>query len=263
MNLMVSFYIVNRHGLFIIGNMTNLVASSGTWGQIKSKLVKRSEFGDCLTLRCSVHGTQTRVKNAGDFSKVPEGGCTLLCGGALPCGHKCKAVCHVKNIEQLHQETKCLQPCARTCVRGHNCKGKCFSPCQACTTTVEQVLRCGHSSQVKCHDYNLNARCSQLVEKHLACGHKAEMKCYEDKSLYICTVSVVKKLSCGHEKSNVECHKKTSTISCEKLVMKKNIYCGHPMELKCHVDPAYVRVACQVVVTKKFSLCGHEVKSMY
>jgi len=92
--------------------MENLTRSSRIWPKIKETLQKQDALDTHLTLRCQVHPLVfTRVSSAADFHKVPEGGCLQICGSALPCGHICKSVCHVRNRE--HENVRCTEQCER------------------------------------------------------------------------------------------------------------------------------------------------------
>ena len=94
------------------GNIENLTRSSKIWPKIKETLQKQDALDTYLTLRCQVHPSVfTRVSSAADFQNVPEGGCLQICGAALPCGHICKSVCHVRNRE--HGNVRCSEQCER------------------------------------------------------------------------------------------------------------------------------------------------------
>jgi hypothetical protein len=105
-NLLLFILMVNA------GNMDNLTRSSKIWPKIKETLKKRQALGTDLTLRCQLHPSVfTRVCTAADFHKVPEGGCLQICGAELPCGHRCKRVCHVRDRD--HGNMLCSEPCER------------------------------------------------------------------------------------------------------------------------------------------------------
>jgi len=97
------------------GNMENLTRSSKIWPKIKEALQKQDALATHLTLRCQIHPSVfTRVSSAADFHKVPEGGCLQICGAALPCGHTCKSVCHVRNREHGNDgNVRCSEQCER------------------------------------------------------------------------------------------------------------------------------------------------------
>ena len=97
--------------------MDNLTRSSKMWPKIKETLQKQNALDRHLTLRCQVHpAVFTKVSSAADFHKAPEGGCLQICGAALPCGHRCKSVCHILNRE--HENVRCSEQCERW--------GRCF-----------------------------------------------------------------------------------------------------------------------------------------
>ena len=97
--------------------MENLTRSSKIWPKIKETLQKQDALDTHLTLRCQVHpAVFMRVSSAAYFHKVPEGGCLQICGAALPCGHTCKSICHIRNRE--HGNVRCSEQCERW--------GRCF-----------------------------------------------------------------------------------------------------------------------------------------
>ncbi|KAG8335747.1 NFX1-type zinc finger-containing protein 1 [Homalodisca vitripennis] len=101
-----------RDGLYIVGNMDNLTASSAIWPRIKQQLEEIGAVGGALTLRCERHPSEMiQVSTAQQFSKSPQGGCLLKCDTILECGHLCPRVCHI--IDRYHTEYKCSQSCER------------------------------------------------------------------------------------------------------------------------------------------------------
>lgn len=80
------------------------------WKQIKETLEKQDAIGPHLTLQCQIHRYKfSAVQCADDFLKFPEGGCDLLCGSQLSCGHICKKLCHVADRE--HRLYECREAC--------------------------------------------------------------------------------------------------------------------------------------------------------
>ena len=50
---------------------------------------------DTLELRCNNHDNVTKIQEASDFDKVPEGGCHEICKVRMECGHSCENFCHI------------------------------------------------------------------------------------------------------------------------------------------------------------------------
>lgn len=99
-----------KEGLYIIGNMDNLTNGSDIWKKINTTLEEQLCIGTELVLKCQIHQDQlTRVKEGRDFLKISEGGCTLLCGKRLECGHTCSSTCHITDRE--HDKYSCKEPC--------------------------------------------------------------------------------------------------------------------------------------------------------
>lgn len=126
-----------REGFYLIGNMTTLKGNSLVWKGIydtlqSSKVIGNNHFycihlfylykslcydkiffsGNELPLKCSTHGTITEVQTTDDFSPLVFGGCTLMCGVKLECGHVCELQCH--GTDECHLGTySCRKPCER------------------------------------------------------------------------------------------------------------------------------------------------------
>lgn len=82
------------------------------WPKIKASLEEQNSLGEELEVRCQNHGNLTKIKNPEDFLlKCPEGGCNLICGYELKCGHKCTKSCHV--LDQHHIHFKCKEVCRK------------------------------------------------------------------------------------------------------------------------------------------------------
>lgn len=52
-----------REGLYIMGNMDNLIKKNEIWPKIKKSLENNDAIGSCLVLQCQIHNDQfTEVK---------------------------------------------------------------------------------------------------------------------------------------------------------------------------------------------------------
>jgi len=78
-----------RHGLYIIGNMDGLVASSPTWKKIQKKLIARGEIGSGLPLLCQTHGTTSTV--TGNYELAFPNSLNL----SQQFSHSVRFICHI------------------------------------------------------------------------------------------------------------------------------------------------------------------------
>lgn len=251
------YILYQRHGLYIIGNIDQMVEKSKTWRLIREKLDAQDAVGESLELECQNHRTRALVKTCKDFSNyAPEGGCTILCDTILSCSHKCPKVCHV--LDKDHQQHKCREPCLKKCANNkHPCKAKCFEQCPPCMAREEKTLTCElqHKKLLPCHKSVDGVICFEQVEKTLPCAHKEVLACHISIHDFICKVKVSKQLGCGHSKL-LECHVDPATKRCFTEVTK-TLPCGHTQSAECWLAPENVK--CTTLVDNKFEKCGHEV----
>jgi superfamily I DNA and/or RNA helicase len=91
-----------RNGLYIVGN-SSLMKRVPMWRTIIDHLKKRSKIGPAFQTCCSRHGVHNRaIKRGKDFEKIPI--CHIPCDEQLPCGHRCKELCHPS---KLHTRIPC------------------------------------------------------------------------------------------------------------------------------------------------------------
>nr|CAD7431768.1 unnamed protein product [Timema monikensis] len=275
-----------REGLYIIGNMDNLTERSSIWGEIKETLEKQEAIGTHLTLICQNHPDQvTLVASHEDFKQVKEGGCKLPCEALLKCGHTCKSMCHLKDLE--HEEKKCLEPCERVlCALEHNCKKMCWEECGPCAYLLLKTPPCGHEALVQCHITLYDIVCQVMVSLELPnCKHKVDIPCGVDPLKFDCPFKCEDRLMCGHacdktchpledpEHLEFKCKKKCTRLNkgcsrahecrllcyqecveCSVILEPRTLTCGHSHKLKCSQDPATVKCAFKCNHTL---LCGH------
>ncbi|XP_032455825.1 NFX1-type zinc finger-containing protein 1-like isoform X2 [Nasonia vitripennis] len=246
-----------REGLYIMGNMDDLVVKNNIWPQIKSVLEDENAIGDVLRLRCQIHSEQlVEVKNAKDFQESPEGGCSKLCGVDMPCGHPCLSVCHMRDRE--HKEFSCRQPCLKACSFNHPCPLLCYEGCKACKVKVECELRCGHTVEMSCSSDPDTFPCYIQVETTLPdCKHQIQKFCHFADELCSCTYPCDSRLPCGHTcKHTCHVNKDPDHIEykCSKDCAKTYVGCdnGHPCKKKCFEECGL----CPIKVEKTRS-CGH------
>ena len=197
-----------KKGFFCIGNLTLMRSANDLWSKILDDMEKRGSVGKALPLACQNHPTTiTRVADAIDFNKAPNGGCNVLCQARLACGHRCEQICHPRDPQ--HEEYDCRKQCAKTCKRGHPCLRLCYQDCHKCMVTVSKVVpRCDHEMQMPCHQEPSTFRCTAPCPKKLSCGHVCPNKCGDP------------------------CARK-----CQKEVKKTWSPCGHSNKTRCYVDP--------------------------
>ncbi|PTU24827.1 hypothetical protein P175DRAFT_0450803 [Aspergillus ochraceoroseus IBT 24754] len=243
------------HGMYIIGNSETARKGVEMWRKVVNILEKDGNFGPTLDLRCPRHpDTAIAVSKPGDFELFsPEGGCSLMCGKRLQCGHPCKQKCH---SDLLHGAVHCLEPCPRP-QKGcsHPCPKPCGDRCPIkCTATVidpNRVLACGHSSpSLPCWQAQdlSTVKCMVLVEKDVTlCNHRVTVPCHIDVQSvnYMCQSLCRKVLTCGHtcKRQCLACITRTSETvvnvdhgSCGQKCGRKYNTCAHACVDKCHGD---------------------------
>ncbi|KAH9515707.1 NFX1-type zinc finger-containing protein 1, partial [Bulinus truncatus] len=206
-------------------------------------------------------------------SKNPCPPCNVAMKVPLSCKHTLKIKCH---HYYAPLSSKCDQECNKFCIKGHQCKVKCYQSCPPC---VEE-LKCGHI----CNNMPLytekpvsNIQCEQMCPKKCINGHSCPMPCV-DQCPPLCTTT----LPCAHpcrqtfqlenarfsfsrQRDNFvcsqDCQKKCPrglhicTGKCSEVcpscpaLLKYRLSCGHSVELECGKDPA--KHECQQMCLKK------------
>ncbi|KAI1372519.1 P-loop containing nucleoside triphosphate hydrolase protein [Hypoxylon crocopeplum] len=119
-----------RRGLYIFGNMINLInasrASWNMWGHVQQVFQRQGRFGgdSRLPIICQKHGKTTWMTHPEDWVNC-HGGCDLVCPDTLSCGHACGRRCHWVT----HDKLICRAPCERTLKCGHRCQQVCGEDC--------------------------------------------------------------------------------------------------------------------------------------
>ncbi|XP_031784747.1 NFX1-type zinc finger-containing protein 1 isoform X2 [Nasonia vitripennis] len=248
-----------KEGLYIMGNMDDLLVKNDIWPKIKGVLEEEKAIGDVLELRCQIHPDQLiLVKDASDFQKSPEGGCSKMCEVDMPCGHRCLSVCHTRDRE--HKEFECRKKCLKTCPHNHPCTLICYEGCKACEVKVERELKCGHTVQMLCSDDPDKFKCKTLIKVILpACKHETEKPCHVEIEECRCTHPCDVRLGCGHT-CTLTCHVDANLdpdhieYKCTKSCAKNYEGCenNHPCKKRCFE----VCGLCPIPV-KKIRSCGH------
>lgn len=118
-----------RRGLFIFGNMTNLLCageeSSKMWEPVWKVFRQQGRVGPELPLTCQQHGRTRHMSHPEDWVDC-HGGCDIPCPGKLKCGHDCGRNCHWVP----HDRLICSVPCQKVLRCGHRCEGTCGSDCR-------------------------------------------------------------------------------------------------------------------------------------
>ncbi|KAL2868538.1 putative DEAD box helicase involved in nonsense mediated decay [Aspergillus lucknowensis] len=127
-----------RRGFYMFGNSELLAAADPLWARVLSVLRGRHvepRVGYNLPLTCVKHKHKTYIKDPADW-KRSNGGCELICGEILQCGHKCSVRCHSFS----HDQVQCTEICNHRMVCQHICKSPC-SVRHACSCNCEESRR--------------------------------------------------------------------------------------------------------------------------
>ncbi|XP_068716349.1 NFX1-type zinc finger-containing protein 1-like [Montipora foliosa] len=217
-----------RKGLYCIGNFSLLKNKSDLWKEVCNDLEVKNGIADSLQLLCKKHNNVTVVRKASDFN--PLGGCNLLCGDRLLCGHACDKQCHVSS----HPWGNCNKQCPGRCPNEHTCPLACHHPrtCPPCRHKMTKVVpKCGHKQQIPCSVKPETFPCQMKCEKKMPCGHFCVKECGQ-KCTFKCEVNCIKHLPCGHKKT-LQCFMDPTVYSkCEENCGKV-LGCGHPCGKKC------------------------------
>ncbi|XP_067324423.1 NFX1-type zinc finger-containing protein 1 [Anolis sagrei] len=249
-----------KKGLFCISNL-GMLSQVPLWSKIAHTLREKGQVGTAMVLSCQNHPeTHTEVSKAGDFARVPEGGCSRPCEARLGCGHVCTRACHP--YDPLHQEFQCMKPCQKTrCADGHPCPKACFLPCGECTVKVPKTVpRCGHLQQVPCATPVEKFCCLEPCPRDLGCGHKCWMTCGQTCTRF-CRVMVEVTLKCGHSQK-IDCAtaqdmRDGKPVPCQ-VKCPTLLECGHPCPGSCHACfGGRFHAACDSHC-KQLLVCGHE-----
>ncbi|XP_023247083.1 NFX1-type zinc finger-containing protein 1-like isoform X2 [Copidosoma floridanum] len=243
-----------KYGLYVMGNMRDLVVKNNIWPKINRVLEEDEAIGDGLIVKCQVHSDQVfKMKTADDFKQCPRGGCSKICDVELKCGHSCVSVCHI--LDREHEKYKCLKNCEEKCPKGHQCLLKCWEGCNPCKVKIPQSLPCGHTVDVPCYEELKRFKCPVIVSVTLPdCNHRVRKPCHESIKDCECTHYCESVLSCGHTCGQRCSHDKHLQFACFQSCTKKSVGCqsDHTCQNRCFEDCR----PCSVLVSKLRS-CGH------
>ncbi|CAM9431271.1 unnamed protein product, partial [Hapterophycus canaliculatus] len=102
-------------------------------------------YRDGLPVVCEAHKTHADLSTPEAFDEhAPDGGCPVVCGAKLECGHPCPRRCHPGD-DQGHEETTCKAVLEDVCLKGHKSKRRCYQPaglpCVPCKLEAAEVRR--------------------------------------------------------------------------------------------------------------------------
>ncbi|XP_059801344.1 NFX1-type zinc finger-containing protein 1-like [Hypanus sabinus] len=221
-----------KKAFYCIGNMSLLAKQVPLWAAIVGSLRETGNIGPSLRLACQNHPqTDTLVSSAGDFAKVPEGGCLMPCNFPLQCRHACTLCCHP--YDPQHKEYRCPLPCPKACTVGHPCPKLCWQPCGDCKVKVSKVIpACGHEQQVACSMPPERFSCQEPCRKTLDCGHKCLRPCGEE-CTWKCPSRIQLTQPCGHQRW-AQCYQRqeAETWPCQ-ATCGAPLACGHPCTGSC------------------------------
>nr|XP_042717233.1 NFX1-type zinc finger-containing protein 1-like [Chrysemys picta bellii] len=247
-----------RKGFYCIGNLAGIAAGSNSqlWKDILRLLKRKKLTGEGLTLVCQNHpDTKTVVKESSDFSKIPDGGCTLQCQIRLECGHPCTRRCHP--YDRDHSLYVCQFQCSKLCELNHRCPRKCKEPCEPCSVEVEKVIpKCGHLQTVPCHMPADHWLCQEPCKQLLECKHPCTRRCGEACSTCRCKEMIDITLPCSHV-MRTECYKQKMPPICLETCNQK-LECGHHCKGNCYeCVQGRLHVHCRNKCTRVL-LCSHQ-----
>lgn len=247
-----------RKGLFVIGNFELLCTESELWRYVVDIMEENNSFGKCLVLQCGNHPENSaKVSRDSDFDQASNGGCHLPCSFVLQCSHKCGQICHVSDPK--HILYKCLQPCLKKCLMGHDCPKKCFQDCKDCMVEVKKTISmCGHIEDVPCFIDEDKWSCKKPCSELLLCSHICKGTCGNCKrqsNHEQCFEPCTKRLSCGHI-INAKCSENEENLTCMTPCGVK-LECGHVCSGTCHdCHQGRLHIPCQSKCDRKL-ICGH------
>ncbi|XP_046472752.1 NFX1-type zinc finger-containing protein 1-like isoform X1 [Neodiprion pinetum] len=248
-----------REGLYIMGNMDNLIVNNEIWPKIKKTLENNDAIGSSLVLQCQNHPDQlTEIRKANDFKISPTGGCSRQCDTVLPCGHTCINLCHISDRD--HENYVCKEPCLKRCPNGHRCDSGCNVACPPCKFSITTNIKCGHIATFPCCTDLEEYKCQFKELTPLSCGHTVRKPCHLPFATFQCTHICAKLLSCGHTCKR-KCHIKEDPDhlqyvcfeECKKIALECAL--DHRCYKRCHESCG----VCIVDVIKERS-CGHKYK---
>ncbi|KAH9499459.1 NFX1-type zinc finger-containing protein 1 [Bulinus truncatus] len=252
-----------KMGLFVIGNFMGISQTSKLMETIVSLAKQYNYIKDSLSVTCSQHKSgETLIREAKDFSKVPEGGCKQPCGIRLSCGHSCKRICHTDDPD--HKSAVCTEPCQNKCdTCHHHCGGDhtCESHTQ-CSSPLEKTLpACGHKQMVPCHINPSQFQCVAICKERLRCGHDCPEQCGKRHSHVEvkCKVMVqVNPEECGHVQFLTECWKSDNSLCSDCTEPCSTVLeCGHLCSGTCgRCKNGRLHLNCQQKC-QKILICGH------
>ena len=174
---------------------------SDLWREICDGVRSRGRLTDHLPLQCPKHAeAMVEARTASDFLKCPHGGCKVMCGDHLECGHQCTLLCHQFSHDMIDCRQPCLKPRPVNCT--HGCAKLCFQECGPCLVRVKKLRKkCGHTNSVPCHADAESGKCSSICGKNMLCGHSCNEPCSgtgHDDLRHICMRSCNRTPLCGH-----------------------------------------------------------------
>ena len=275
-----------KKGFYCIGNFDLFARYSRLWRNIIGSMKQQNLVGSHLTLKCEPHEIKHLVSKAQDFNKVPEGGCSKVCGVRRPnCGHICSRKCHPYDSNEAYHPGECTKPCIRMCKAGHKCKLRCNEDCKCdvrvkklmpmcnhkqslrcdanpydhvCAERCDKLLECSHPCRAKCGEHCDVKKCMFLIQEVLPCGHKAQRKCSETalERMKRCQEKCKDELDCGHKCTGTcgNCNQGRLHMlcieKCERVLM-----CGHVSTVKCSQTCPLCKERCPVSCSH--GKCGH------
>ncbi|KAG1673298.1 hypothetical protein FOA52_002578 [Chlamydomonas sp. UWO 241] len=153
-----------RHGLILVSNAECLLnakshAAREHWGRLLGALNESKSVLRGLPSQCHVHGTKATLDSPAAFLEhAPQGGCHMMCGQEMPCGHTCQLRCHP--TDQAHEHVLCSHLVNSFCIGGHLMTNRCSNKDVRCAV----VCPVGAELQALDAEAGLERRAAQTKE---------------------------------------------------------------------------------------------------
>ncbi|CAN0163486.1 unnamed protein product, partial [Ectocarpus sp. 4 AP-2014] len=183
-----------RHGMIMFGDIDFFTSDSvrnkpgqRLWLEFLSLLEAGGHvYRDGLPVACETHKTRADLATPEAFDEhCPDGGCQVVCGAKLSCGHRCPRRCHPGD-DQNHEGASCAVLLEETCPKGHKSKRRCSKdsaglPCRPCerVARVVELEIARHAEAKAAREREREAATARLAEARRGAAQEREKLAYE------------------------------------------------------------------------------------
>ncbi|CAM9360644.1 unnamed protein product [Ectocarpus sp. 12 AP-2014] len=183
-----------RHGMIMFGDIGFFTSDSvrnkpgqRLWLEFLSLLEAGGHvYRDGLPVVCEAHKTRADLATPEAFDEhCPDGGCQVVCGAKLSCGHRCPRRCHPGD-DQDHEGASCAVLLEETCPKGHKSKRRCSKdpaglPCRPCEREARAVeLEIARHAEAKAaREREREAATARLAEARRGAAQEREKLAHE------------------------------------------------------------------------------------